>query len=98
MENWNNSDIGRIIRYRNKINEEVDSLEEYAIFKTYPKTDFIGVIEYPISLSSKYKVSKILRKNEKLTENELNNSGEWHFKGKVSKDELSVLERIAKSI
>ncbi len=96
MEIWKGSDIGKIIVYRRSFNDTLHSKETFAICKTYPKSDFLGVIDYPIELSSRYQIIKILKNKEKLDESSLLQAGEWCSQGEVSKEELSVLEKISK--
>ena len=95
MENWDQLDIGKIINYRKKVNDNLDSKETFAICRIYPKSDFLGVIDYPIELSSRYQVINISRNKERFNESALEYPGDWHFNGEVSKAELSVLEKIS---
>lgn len=96
MEIWKDSDIGKIIVYRKPFNDPLYPKETFAICRTYPESDFLGVIDYPIELSSRYQIIQILKNKEKLDESNLLQSGEWCPKGEVSKEELSVLEKISK--
>jgi hypothetical protein len=108
MSKWRKSDIGKIIIYKRELGMERrlvnDKIIIYDVNNKVPNT--IGFVDYPISLNSEihppYLSSKIglvgIAKNQKKESEEyLEKAGDWCFVDRVSKDEMRILENIAKS-
>ena len=98
MNEWNISDIGKIIVYKNEsvLKEELKN-EEVAIYGVDPRVaNIVKTIDYPIGFSSKItSVVGLVKSQEKSSERELAHSGDWYCRGYVSKDQMGELERIA---
>jgi len=96
MEIWNNSDVGNIIVYKNKGNFNAELMETIAICKVFPNSTSLGVVDYPIELSSRYHLISLYKEKKKCREKHLNHPGDWYLKGKVSEQEAGVLEKLAR--
>jgi hypothetical protein len=109
MSEGTKENIGDIILYKSKseLGGELKN-ERFAIYSAdsiVPNT--IGFIEYPIKydskiyppvLISKFGKMGVLKNQQKESEEYLQKAGDWCFAGKVSKDEMGELERIAKAV
>jgi len=96
MKNWKKSDIGKIIAY--KSSNESNLYEKVAICTVYPKNSkTIGVLDYPIALTSKFALLGLVKAQEKNDKFLMEKVGDWYFMGYASKEEKGVLEKIAKS-
>ncbi len=94
MASWNESDIGKIIVYRNSKGED----ETVAIYNfDNENNNIIQAIEYPIQLKSKFAPRGLIKSQEVRNKEYLQKPGDWYLAGRVSKDELSVLEKLANS-
>jgi len=95
MEPWIETDIGNILVYR-KAGED-NSNEKVAIFEVYGNSlDSIGVIDYPISLKSKFALLGLLKCQEKKSKEHLKSAGDWYLAGIASQDEMNVLYKLKK--
>jgi hypothetical protein len=92
MGQWNKSDIGKIISYRN----ENGYNEKVAICKVSPEVpNQVEILEYPISLKSRIALLGLIKNQEVKGEEYLKKAGDWYSVGNVLKDEMGVLEKIA---
>jgi hypothetical protein len=96
MEYWNEEDIGNVIVYLKKGNFNSDLKETIAICKVFPNSTSLGVVDYPIELSSRYHLISLYKEKKKCKERHLNHPGDWYLKNKASKEEAGVLEKLAR--
>lgn len=108
MKNWKKADIGKRIIYRRAKLEDNEVIIQDAnpnvpntiSFAEYPIIfePKIGVIQAPIGLKSKIGFAYAVKNQKKRSKEYLKEVGDWCLVDKVSKDEMGVLEIIAKSL
>ena len=96
MINWNKSDIGKILVYRKEAGlEEDEAIAIYNICNNDSNT--VRAIEYPIKLTSKIFLLGLTKDQEKESREYLKKPGDWFYVDNATREERSVLEKIAKS-
>ena len=108
MKRWKESDVGKRIIYRGQglENNEViiydtnRDVPNTIRFVEYPLTlnHEVSVIQSPIALKSKIGMAGIIKSQEKKSKEYFEKAGDWCFVDRVSKDEMGVLEILAKSL
>ncbi len=102
MKNWKKSDIGKRIRLIDgeviiyDVNPDVPNTIRFAEYPIIFKPE-IGVIQSPIALESKIGLAYAVKSQEKKGEEYLEKTGDWSFIDRVSKDEMWVLDILARS-
>mgnify|MGYP001605253796 CR=1 FL=1 len=111
MKHWKKSDIGKRIIYRDllfggklvdeeviiyDVNPDVPNTIRFAEYPIIFKPG-IDVIQSPISLESKIGLAYAVKSQEKEKKEYLEKVGDWFFVDRVSKDEMWVLDILAKA-
>jgi hypothetical protein len=103
MKNRNKLDRGKILVCRGEtgLNEKIII---YDVDPSVPNT--VGFVEYPIIfdyrlpppfLASKFGQMGIVKNNQRKNEESLEKPGDWYLADEVSKDQMGILEELAKS-
>lgn len=87
METWDKSDVGKILIQKDQI------FAILSVDSRVPNT--VGFVEYPIAFNPKLGYMGLAKDREKKNIKDINELGDWYLLGKVSKEEMEDLERIA---
>lgn len=86
---WDYSDVGNVIVYRGESGLD----EKIAIYNITPKViNTLGFVEYPLNSKLVFGHVGIIKDNQKQNKSFLKNPGDWYLVGRVSGEELKILD------
>lgn len=92
---WDYSDVGNVIIYRGESGLD----EKIAIYNINPKViNTIGFVEYPLNGKILFGHIGIIKDNQKQNGSFLKNPGDWYLVGRVSGEELKILDGLKDKI